>query len=110
MCVCVCVCVCVCACVRACVCVCVCMCMLGGGGGVMFVFEGRGRLYTNRYRHHQNDSRVKMGSDESHSNVSVIVRDKVTRQCPETTMSEEKGQPKRNRTEVPLLTCLAPYR
>ena len=28
--------------------------------------------------HHQNDSCVKTGSDESHINVSLIVRDKVT--------------------------------
>ena len=35
--------------------------------------------------HHQNDSCNKMGSDESHFNVSLIVRDKVTRQCPQTT-------------------------
>ena len=26
-----------------------------------------------------------MGSDESHFNVSLVVRDKVTRQCPQTT-------------------------
>ena len=33
---------------------------------------GRGRLYTYRYTcHHQNDSCIKMGSDESHFNVSV---------------------------------------
>ena len=32
--------------------------------------------------HHQNDSCIKMSSDESHFNVSLIVRDKVTRQCP----------------------------
>ena len=36
--------------------------------------------------------------------------DKVTRQCPQTTTFEEKGEPKRNRTEVPLLTSLTPYR
>ena len=48
--------------------------------------------------HHQNDSSIKMGSDESHFNVSLIVRDKVTRQCPETTIFEEKGEPKRYRT------------
>ena len=42
--------------------------------------------------HHQNDSCIKMGSDESHFNVSLIVRDKVTRQCPQTTNFEEKGQ------------------
>ena len=47
--------------------------------------------------------RIKMGSDESHFNVSLIVRDKVTRQCPQTTTFDEKGEPKRNRTEVPLL-------
>ena len=32
--------------------------------------------------HHQNDFCIKMGSNESHFNVSLIVRDKVTRQCP----------------------------
>ena len=51
-----------------------------------------------------------MGSNESHFNVSVIVRDKVTRQCPQTTTFEEKGEPKRIRTEVSLLTSLTPYR
>ena len=40
-----------------------------------------------------------MGSDESHFNVSLIVRDKVTRQCPQTTTLEEKGELKRIRTE-----------
>ena len=49
-------------------------------------------------------------TDESHFNVSLIVRDKVTRQCPETTIFEEKGEPKRIRTEVPLLASLTPYR
>ena len=34
-----------------------------------------------------------MGSDENNFNVSLIVRDKVTRQCPETTNFEEKGEP-----------------
>ena len=62
-----------------------------------------------------------MGSNESHFNVSLnvrvsnlvftpsqplrlyqgeIVRDKVSRQCPQTTNFEEKGEPKRIRTEV----------
>ena len=31
------------------------------------------------------DSCIKMGSDESHFNVSLIVRDMVTRQCPQIT-------------------------
>ena len=35
-----------------------------------------------------------MGSDESHFNIPLIVRDKVTRQCPETTIFEAKGEPK----------------
>ena len=38
------------------------------------------------------------------------MRDKLSRQCPQTTSSEEKGEPKRIRTEVPLLTILTPYR
>ena len=47
-----------------------------------------------------------MGSDESRFNVSLIVRDKVTRQCPQTTACEDKGEPKRYRTEVLPLTSL----
>ena len=35
--------------------------------------------------HHRNDSCIKMGSGESHFNISLIARDKVTRQCPQTT-------------------------
>ena len=61
--------------------------------------------------HHQKDSCIKTGSDESHLNVSLIVRDKATRQCPQTTFFfEERGEARRNRTEVPLLTSLTPYR
>ena len=50
-----------------------------------------------------------MGSDESHFNVSLTVRDKVTRQCPNTTTFEEKGESKRIGTEIPLLVSLTPY-
>ena len=39
-----------------------------------------------------------------------IVRDTVTRQRPQTTTFEEKGEPKWIRIEVPLLTSLTPYR
>ena len=52
-------------------------------------------IYLSLHCHHQNDSCIKMGSEESHFNVSLIVRDNVTRQCPQTTTCEEKGQPKR---------------
>ena len=69
-----------------------------------------GDCYLSPHSHHQNDFYIKVGSDESHFNVSLIVRDKVTRQCPQTTTFEEKGEPKRIRTEVPLLSSLTPYR
>ena len=59
--------------------------------------------------HLQNDTCTKVGSDESHFNVSLIVRDEVTRQCPQTTTFKEKGEPKRIGTEVSLLTSLTPY-
>ena len=42
------------------------------------------------YCHHQNDSSIKMGSDESHFNVSLIVMDKVTRQYPRTELLKRK--------------------
>ena len=67
-------------------------------------------IYLSLHCHHQNDFCIKMGSDESHFNVSLIVRDKVTRQSPKTTTFEEKGEPKRIRTEVLPLTSLTPYR
>ena len=71
---------------------------------------GRGRLYLTPHCHHHNDSCIKMGSDDNHFNVSLIVRDKVTRQCLQTTTFEEKGEPKLNRSEVLLLSSLTSYR
>ena len=35
-------------------------------------------IYLSRHRHHKNDSCIKMGSNESHFNIALIVRDKVT--------------------------------
>ena len=67
-------------------------------------------IYLSLHCHHQNDFCIKVGSDESHFNVSSIVRDKVTRQCSQTATFEVKGEPKQIRTEVPLLTSLTPYR
>ena len=91
-------------------------------------------IYVSLLCHHQTDFCIKMGSDESQFYVSLIARDKVTRQwkskqtwcltstettwliregdtrqCPQTTAFEEKGEPKRIRTEVPLVTA-KPYR
>ena len=57
-------------------------------------------IYLSLHCHHQNDSCIRMGSGGSHFNVSLIVRDKATRQCQQTTAFEEK-EPKRIRTEVP---------
>ena len=76
----------------------------GGGGG------GSEIIYLSLHCHHQNDFCIMMGNYESHFNVSLTVRDKVRRQCPQTTIFEEKGEPKRIRTEVPLFTSLTPYR
>ena len=76
----------------------------GYGGG------GRGRVYTYRYTVTTRMTCIKMGSDESHFNVPLIVRDKVTRQCPQTTTFEDKGEPKQIRTEVLPITSLTPYR
>ena len=55
--------------------------MRGKGGG-----GKRGMIYLSLQCHHKNDSSIKMGNDESHFNVSLTVRDKVTRQCPQTTI------------------------
>ena len=51
--------------------------------------------------HHQNDSCIKMGSDDSHFNVSVG-SDGQSHKTVSTNhnLSEEKGEPKRYRTEV----------
>ena len=54
---------------------------------------GRGKreiIYLSLRYHHQNDFCIKMGSDERHFNVSLIVRDNITRQCPQTTTFEDK--------------------
>ena len=67
-------------------------------------------IYLSLHCHHQNEFCIKVDSDESHFNVSLIVRDKVTRQSPQTTTFEEKGEPKRIRTEVLPFASLTPYR
>ena len=36
-------------------------------------------IYLSLHCHHQNDFCIKVGSDESHFNVSLTVRDKVTK-------------------------------
>ena len=61
-----------------------------GGAGVWRWREREIIIYLSLHCHHQNGFCIKVGSDESHLNVSLIVRDKVTRQCPQTTTVEEK--------------------
>ena len=60
--------------------------------------EGYIYIYLSLHCHHQNDLCIKMGSGESHFNISLIVRDNVTRQCSQTTTFEDKGEPKRIQT------------
>ena len=55
-----------------------------GGGKWVWRWGKRGIIHLSLHCHHQNDSCIKVGSDESHFNVSLIVRDKVTRPCPQT--------------------------
>ena len=56
----------------------------GGGGRRETIIPTELETIVSLHCHHQNDSCIKMGSDESHFNVSLIVRD--------------KGEPKQIRT------------
>ena len=82
----------------------------GGEGGKGYGGGGRGRVYTYRYTVTTRMICIKLGSGENHFNVSLFVRDKVTRPYQQTTTFEVKGEPKRYRTEVLPLTSLTPYR
>ena len=71
-----------------------------------------GGLYTYRYTvTTRMIPCIKMGSDESHFNVSVG-SDEQSHKTVSTNhnLFEEKGEPKRYRTEVLTLTSLTPYR
>ena len=69
-------------------------------------------IYLSLHCHPQNDSCNKTGSDESHFNVSVGSDGQSHRTVSITNhnLFEEKGEPKRYRIEVLLLTSLTPYR
>lgn len=66
----------------------------GGGGGGNSQEVGEEGAYTYLHCHQQNDSCVKMGSDESCCNASFLVKDEITGQCQQTTMFEAKRGPK----------------
>ena len=51
----------------------------GGGGGGGGGGGERQNIYLSLHCHHQNDSCIKVSSDESHFNVSLIVRDNATK-------------------------------
>ena len=73
--------------------------------------KGRQLMYLSLHCHHQNDSCVKMGSDESHFNVSVGSDGQGHKSVSTNhNLFEEKGEPKRYRTEVLPLTSLTHYR
>ena len=87
-----------------------------GGGGKKEVWR-RGKrqiIDLSLHCHHQNDSCIikKMGSDGSHCNASFTVRDKITKQCPQTTacLKGKESRSGRDRAEAFLLTSLTPYR
>ena len=66
-------------------------------------------IYLSQHCHHQNDSSIKMGSGESHFNVSVDSDGQSHKTVSANhNLFEEKGEPKRRRTEVLPLTNLTP--
>ena len=78
----------------------------GGGGGKREI------IYLSLHCHHQNDSCIKMGSDER---AILMFQQEVMEKNHKTVSTnhnlfEEKGEPKRYRTEVLPLTSLTPYR
>ena len=81
-----------------------------GGKGV-WRWGKREIIYRSLHCHHQNDSCIKMGSDESHFNVSVG-SDGQSHEAVSTNHNrfDEKGEPEWYRTEVLPLTSLTPYR
>ena len=73
----------------------------------MEVGEEGDYIYLSLHCHHQNDSCIEMGSDESHFNVSVGGDGQSHRTVSTNhNLFEEKGEPKRYRTEVLPLTSL----
>ena len=77
---------------------------MGGGGGEEII-------YLSLQCRPKNDFSIRMGSDESHFNVSVG-SDGQSHKAVSTShnLFEEKGEPKRYRTEVLPLTSVRPSR
>ena len=81
-----------------------------GGKGV-WRWGKRKIIYLSLHCHHQNYFCIKTGSAESHFNV-LVGSDGQSHRTVSTNYNlfEEKGEPKRYRTEVLPLTSLTPYR
>ena len=62
-------------------------------------------IYLSLHCHHQNDSCIKMGRDESHFKCFINCEGENHNKTVSTNHNhfEEKGQPKQNRAEAPLL-------
>ena len=91
--------------------------MGGGGRGVwkwgqrVWKWVEREIIYQSLHCHHQNDSCIKMGSDDSILMFSVGSDGQSHRTVfTNHNLFEEKGEPKRYRTEFLPLTSLTPYR
>ena len=84
----------------------------GGGGGTGYGGGGGGRLYTYRYTViTRMTSALRWVAMRAILMFQSEVMDNVTRQVStKHNLSEEKGEPKRYRTEVLPLTSLTPYR
>ena len=83
----------------------------GGGGEGVWRWGEREIVYRSLHCHLQNDSCIKIGSDDSHYNVSVGSDGQSHKTVSANhNLLEEKGEPKRYRTEVLPLTSLTPYR
>ena len=64
-------------------------------------------IYLSLHCHHQNDSRIKMGGEERHFNVSVGSDEQSHRTVSTNhNLFEEEGEPKRYRIEVLPLNAL----
>ena len=69
----------------------------------------RETIYLSLHCHYQNNSCIKMGSDESRFKVSLTVRDKITRQWPQNFLKRKESR-SGIEPEALLLTSLTPYR
>ena len=63
-------------------------CVCGGGGGGMEI------IYLSLHCHTRMASGLRWAAMRAILIFQLIVRDKVTRQCPQTTPCQEKGEPK----------------